>query len=391
MSSTQEKTKIVHVIDDLGMGGAQRQLVELLKGASRKRFCIEVISLSTKKDHYASIIHDLDIPILELSQSGKLDLRCFNLLRAAIRHANPLIVQTWLFTADLYGRIGAWMEHVPVIISTVRSVEPDKKRHYVMMDRMLKNITHAFTVNAKANGEVLSSREGVESKMIHTIYNGIDLNVFDHNKVNGAFRERLGFESNTPVIGIVGRLAPVKDHATFIKAAALVTRDIPNARFVIVGNGPLRAELERLAAVKGIAGSISFIEGQSNVADVFASFDIAIVTSQYEGCCNVILEAMAMNKPVIASRVGGNPELVRVNDNGKLFDAGDAVQLSAAILTMIRNPKDAKQMGDRGRQRIESDFTLHRMVHETEKVYESLVKEKVSKQRTAHSTQRTAH
>jgi len=212
--------------------------------------------------------------------------------------------------------------------------------------------------------------------VIHTIYNGIDLNMFDPNKVNETFRKRLGFESNTSVIGIVGRLAPVKDHATFIKAAALVLRDAPNAKFVIVGNGSMKSELERLAASMGIAASISFIEGQSTVADVFAAFDIAVVTSRYEGCCNVILEAMAMNKPVIASRVGGNPELVRPDENGKLFDVGDATQLSKAILELLQNSKQAQQMGKRGRQRIEADFTLERMVSETEKLYERLVKER---------------
>ena len=313
------------------------------------------------------------MPVTLIEQSGKWSWQAYRLLVRAIRSAQPDIVHTWLFTADLYGRLAAWRAKVPVIISAVRSVEPDKPWHYVLADRLLRFVTDAFTVNAKAVGEVLTRRERVPPSKIHTIYNGIDLGALDPSIVDGAVRQQLAVGKGAPLIGIVGRLAPVKDHATFLRAAALVLRRVSSAQFVLVGDGPLRAELKRLVHLLDIEPSVHFLGNQTNMAEVIGALDLVVVSSTYEGCCNAILEGMAMAKPVVATAVGGNPELVSPGKTGVLVPPSDSAQLAEAIVKLIKDPQRAVAMGAAGRKRVEARFSLQRMVEETGRLYQHLL------------------
>lgn len=373
MSHVPCPIRIVYVIDDLGVGGAQRQLVELVKSLPRDRYALHVVSLSTDKDEFAQALRQLGVPCTCIAQSGAWSPGAFSALYRLLRLLRPDIVHTWLFTADLYGRIAAWLARVPVILSAVRSVEPDKPAHYVLADRLLRWITTAFTVNAEAIGAVLASREGVPLSRIKTVYNGVDLTAFNPSKQDGAIRERIAVRHEAPLVGIVGRLAPVKDHATFLRAAALVAREEPAARFLIVGNGPLRETLHQAVARLGLEEHVRFLESQVEAASVFAALDLVVVTSRYEGCCNVILEGMAMGKPVVATSVGGNPELVVDGETGLLVPPQDADRLADAILSVLRGADKARAMGQAGRRRIETHFTLERMVADTDRVYQELL------------------
>lgn len=369
-------TKVCYVIDDLGIGGAQRQLVELAKALPRDRYALHVISLSTDKRAFEPAIRQLDVPLTLIPQSGVWSPGTFSALYRTLRAQRPDVVHTWLFTADLYGRLAAWLARVPVILSAVRSVEPDKPAHYVLADRLLRRITTAFTVNAKAIGIVLSSRERVSPSRIQTVYNGVDLAVFDPSRRDGAIRQQIAVGHDAPLIGIVGRLAPVKDHATFLRAAALVVREEPAARFLIAGSGPLRDALRQAVARLNLQEHVRFLDSQSEAAPVFAALDVVVVTSRYEGCCNVILEGMAMGKPVIATAVGGNPELVIPGETGLLIPPEDPQNLADAILHLLQDPDRARAMGQAARRRIEEHFTLERMAEQTDQFYQAIMQER---------------
>ena len=369
------KTNIVYVIDDLGMGGAQRQLVELVKSLPRDRYALHVISLSTEKCAFEPVIRRLGVPLTVIAQSGVWSPRAFSALCRTLRAERPDVVHTWLFTADLYGRLAAWLCRVPVILSAVRSVEPDKPAHYVLADRLLRRITTAFTVNAKAIGAVLAARERVNPSRIQTVYNGVDLAVFDPAKRDGAIRSQIAVGRDAPLIGIIGRLVPVKDHATFLRAAALVAREIPAARFLIVGGGPLRDELGRAVTRLHLEERVRFLDSQPEAADVFAALDLVVVTSRYEGCCNVILEGMAMGKPVIATAVGGNPELVVPGETGLLVPTEDPQNLSEAICHLLQDPPRMRAMGQAARRRVETQFTLAQMAAQTDRFYQAILRE----------------
>jgi len=371
---TRQPAKICYIIDDLAIGGAQRQLLELAKALPRDRYEPQVISLSTTRCALAPLFRDAGIPLTLIPQSGLWSWSTLTTLTRTMRALRPQIVQTWLFTADLYGRLAAWLAGTPIIISAVRNIDLDKPAHYVMVDRLLRHVTDRFTVNAHAVGEVLQRRERVPSSSIRTIYNGVDVQAFDPACTDGLIRRQLHLEAQTPLVGMIGRLAPQKDHATFFRAAELVRDAMPAARFLVVGSGALHDTLQRLARRKALHQCLQFLKPQSRVQDVLAALDVVVVSSRYEGCCNVILEAMAMGKPVVATTVGGNPELVMHGQTGLLVAPGNPQELAEAILTLLQQPVRAKALGAQARARIESHFTLRQMVEETTMLYMGLLK-----------------
>jgi len=373
-TATNAPITVVCVIDDLGLGGAQRQLTELVKSLPKRRITARVISLSTRKLAYAEAIREAGIPLTLIAQRGKWSWTTLWDLWRALRSARADIVQTWLFTADLYGRLAAWLAGVPVIVSAVRSVEPWKPAHYVGTDRLLRRITDAYTVNADAIGRMIQLREQVQRTKIRTIYNGVNLDDFNPARVNGAVRQRLAIGDASPVIGTIGRLGPEKDHETFLRAAALVLRDMPNAHVLVVGSGPLGGRLASLVRTLDLDGHIHFLEAQANIAEVFAALDVVVISSRYEGCCNVILEAMAMGKPVVATAVGGNPELVVDRQTGRLVPPRDPERLAGAIADLLDDRVRARAMGASGRQRAVEHFSVARMVDRTVALYEGLVR-----------------
>jgi len=369
---SQHPIKLVHVIDDLGLGGAQRQLVELLRGLDRRRFEVSVIALSQTKIAYADAIRQLGIPLTLIPHAGAWSWSMLNRLTRTLRSLRPRIVQTWLFTADLYGRLAATRSRVARIVSTVRSVEPDKPWHYILVDRVLRRRTHRFIVNAEAVGRMLAAREGVPRDRIELIYNGVDLAHWDPSKRDGVVRETLGLRGERPLIGIVGRLAPVKDHETFLRAAALLVRAMPQAQWVIVGEGPLRDSLERLRRALQLESCVHFMGAHARMEDVYVALDVVVVSSRYEGCSNVILEAMAMGKPVIATSVGGNPELITPR-TGVLVPPGDPQRLAQAMITLLNDPPRARDLGAAARREVEARFSLARMIDATQRCYETLL------------------
>ncbi len=367
------RRRIALIIDDLDVGGAQRQLLEMAQHLPKDRFEVSVIALSATRLQLAEEVRAAGVPVYAIAQSGAWSWSCWRSLYRLLRVLRPQLVHTWLFTADLYGRSAAWAARVPRILSAVRSVEPWKPGRYVLVDRVLRRITDAFTVNAGAIGDVLTQREGVPPAKIITVYNGVDLARFDPAAANGAVRQQVGATDQMPVVGIVGRLSPEKDHATFLQAAVLVATQRPQARFLILGSGALREELRALAVQLGLEGAVRFLGAQADVREVFAALDLLVVSSRYEGCCNVILEGMAMGKPVVATAVGGNPELVKSGQTGWLVPAQDPAAMAQAMLRVIDDPQMAAAMGREGRRQVEARFSTERMIEQTASLYERLL------------------
>jgi glycosyltransferase involved in cell wall biosynthesis len=173
---------------------------------------------------------------------------------------------------------------------------------------------------------------------------------------------------------------PQKRHDVFLKAARIVSATAPGARFALVGDGPLRSYLENLSQELGIASKVSFFGEQREVGAYISAFDIAILTSEAEGCSNSVLEAMALAKPVVATDVGGNRELVSHGESGFLVPAGDAEAIAQAILYLVRNSEVARAMGHRARERVITRFSVERMVQQYQTLYEQTLGEKAGKE-----------
>jgi glycosyltransferase involved in cell wall biosynthesis len=206
-----------------------------------------------------------------------------------------------------------------------------------------------------------------QSKLL-TIPNGIDLSAFAQPEPAWARRE-LSLPQDAPVVGMVGRLAAQKGPLEFVRAAALVSRRFPEARFALIGDGPLRPGVESLARELGLASRLTLAGHRAEAPVLTQAFDVAVVASLSEGSSLTAMEAMAWGKPVVATAVGGVREVVADGETGVLVAPGDAQALAEAAAGLLADRERAQVMGAAGRRRVEREFSLTRMIERTEEVY----------------------
>lgn len=226
-----------------------------------------------------------------------------------------------------------------------------------------------ITVSDSLHGQ-LDPIAAAESKLV-TIHNGIDLGAFAHGDPAAARRE-LGVPEHCTVIGMVARLAAQKGPLDFVRAAAIAGAKYPHIRLALIGDGPLRPQVQGLALQLGIGDRLTLAGHRADAAALTQAFDIAVVASLSEGSSLTAMEAMAWGRPVVATAVGGVREVVADGQTGLLVPPADPQALGEAICSLLADPQRAQAMGEAGRQRIEREFSLARMIERTEEVYLSV-------------------
>ena len=172
---------------------------------------------------------------------------------------------------------------------------------------------------------------------------------------------------------MIARLSAQKDHATFLEAAGWVAAQLPSVSFVLIGDGPLRAQIQQRIMQAGLRERVHLLGQRVDVLQILPAVDVCVLATHHEGCANVIMEAMAAGKPVIASRVGGNGELIVEGETGRLVSPRDAQSLAEAMLALLGDPQQASRMGARGRERITQHFGIDRAVAKTAALYVELL------------------
>ena len=364
--------KICYVIGQLSRGGAEKQLYELVKGINRERFSPVVISLSSG-GCWASEFRKLNIQVIELQRRKNREFtRLFRLIKL-FRTIKPDIVHTYLFSANSYGRIAAIIAGAPVVIASERSLPEtgkDKNGYQVFLDRILAFFSHGIICNSLKASGTLVKKYSFDADKVFTVHNGI-------NAVDFLKETRLDSKMKIAqkVVGTVGRLHPSKNYRLFLDMARIVLENFAHndLKFVIVGEGELRDELEEYSQQSGIADSVVFTGESDDVFPLLQAMDVFVMTSQYEGFSNAIMEAMLAGLPVVATDVGGNSELVIDGENGFLCPLNDAASLAERVVSLLGNERDAMEMGEKGRDRVRAEFKIERMVRETEEVYLGLL------------------
>jgi glycosyltransferase involved in cell wall biosynthesis len=217
---------------------------------------------------------------------------------------------------------------------------------------------------------------GFPPERVRTIHNGVELARFTGRPSRADARAALGLPSDAPVVGTLGRLVAVKDHATLLDAAARLSREGLNPFVIIAGDGPLRRDTEERAVALGIAPRIRLLGHRKDVETVLAALDVFVLSSRSEGLNNTILEAMAAGLPVVATRVGGADEMVIDGVTGLLVSPGSDEALAAALRRLLANAGQAAAMGRAGRARVERDFDLVKTVQKYERLYRTLAHER---------------
>ncbi len=357
----------MHLIHQLGTGGAENGIINLLNNINKELF---ETSICTFVGNGAQTVR-LDQGVTRLFELGKRAGNDFTLpirLWRVFRKWRPNILHTHAWGTLCEGIIGARLARIPVVINGEHGTIQNNGRN-IYIQRVFWSLTHQVLSVSKAHKESLTKTIGYPSKKIKVILNGVDTERFSCKRRNEGLRNSLRITEKDIVIGTVGRLVPVKNQKMLIKAFAILARRYLNAKLILVGDGPLKNELSQLAASLGVSSRVMLLGRRSDIPEILQSMDIFVLTSISEGMSNTILEAMSSRLPVVASNVGGNPEIVMDNLTGFLIESNNKNALVDALTILIENPVKRNEMGVAGRKLVEMHFSLETMVENYENLY----------------------
>ncbi len=356
--------------------GTQQFLLELLRRIDRSRFAPVVMS-TVKEGELLPEIEGLDIAVHEFGTGASLmSPRTARQVLAAARFLKSEqidILSCMLGLVTLIGPYVGRLAGVPVVVNNQRNLSYwlDGGAKEVAYRYANRHLVDAVMVNSAAAAAELETRFRTPAEKIVMLAPGVDLSRFDGHSSN-ELRERMGLGSSH-VVGIVAKLSTVKGHAHFLRAAALVREQCDDVVFLVVGGGPLRGELESLAEALGLGSSVRFMGIRDDIPAVLGLMDVFVLSSLSEGAPNVILEAMASGLPVVATNVGGVPDLVRDGETGCLVEPGDPEGLAAAVLGILRDKTRAGLMGRLARNVVHAEHDIDHVVEHVERVFEGLI------------------
>ncbi len=375
----QQPPLIVHVIHHLVIGGMENGLVNLINGLPAEAFRHAIVCIEEDSDFRDRLQRpDVEVIPLHRSKIGVMQLR--RKLYQTFKSRQPAIVHSRNMSG-LDAILPARLAGVPVRIHgehgwDVNDLQGNHWKPALLRRLHAPLVSHYITVSEHLK-TYLQQRVGVAAERITPIVNGVDTDTF-HPATSAPDLFPNGFlPEQALVIGTVGRLQPVKDQATLVRAFAAL-RDSSSGlrdrlRLVMVGDGPIRAQLQALIDELQLTDSTWLPGARDDVPALLQAMDIFVLPSLAEGISNTILEAMATGLPVLASQVGGNPELVRHGQTGALFAPGDVLALADLIKNYTNDPALLAQHADRARAIAVSEYSLETMVTRYQQVYESLL------------------
>jgi sugar transferase (PEP-CTERM/EpsH1 system associated) len=362
--------RIMHIVQSLEVGGLENGVVNLLNRLNDGRFTHAVCCL-THGGKLVERIQSQDVKIIEVGLRTDSFRFPVMRLRRLMRQWAPDIVHTrgW---GTIDAIIAARMAGISRVIHGEHGREAtdpeglNAKRNLIR--RALSPMVDRFVSVSDDLRRWLTGTVGISSRKVLTIHNGVDTERFSGQSREQS-RRQLGLDSGAFVIGIVGRLDPVKDHLTLLTAFAPVAQQNQAARLLIVGDGPERERIEAHAAALAIAGQTLLLGERHDIPMLLKAVDVFALTSIAEGISNTILEAMASALPVVATRVGGNPELIEDKITGRLVAPGDAAELSSTFLSYFENADVCLAHGRAARVRAQKKFSLDRMAADYADLY----------------------
>ena len=369
------RDRVFHLIKSLGRGGAEVLLAEGLTVADRDRF--------TYGYGYFLPWKDAVVPALDAQGA---DLICFDapsnarILLAARRVAGHLrsweadVVHAHLPVAGAVARLAGRLANVPVVYT-----EHNLMERYHPLTRRLNLTTWGLQAQAVAvSRDVEDSilRHAGDRVPVRTVLNGVNVHTYDPTRYDGAaVRAEWGIPPSAPLVGTVAVFREQKRLDLWIGVARQIKEAIPDVHFLLVGDGPLRAEMEAQIRSKGLASSVQLVGLQDETRPYFAAFDAYLMTSDFEGLPIALLEAMSMAAPVIVTAVGGIPEVVSSGVSGMLREAGDTHGLASDVITLLGDQGRARRMGKVARETVVDRFSMERMQRELEAMYEHVIAE----------------
>lgn len=358
-------------------GGAEKQLSLLAGSLDATRFRPIVVQLgwsgmSTPPDYVVGAASLMNVPVRRIYSFHGL-WQVYQLSRMA-RREKVDIIQAFFEKSEVIGWMISRLAGIPHLVISRRDLGFKRKSLYKNIFKIIGSDCSSCVAVCRAVGEQVLSERVLTPGKVEVIYNGLDIKEFRTPLAD--VRSELGIAEGTPLVGMVANMNfEIKGHRYFLQAAKLVLANIPSVEFLLVGDGPLRDKYQTLADELGIGGRVHFIGKRNDTPAILSSLDVSVLCSTSEGMSNVIMESMAAGKPVVATRVGGNPELVEDGVTGLLVPPADVSALAEAMQSLLSNTETAMALGAAGMKLVTARFTVETMVHKHEQLYGKLMKE----------------
>jgi glycosyltransferase involved in cell wall biosynthesis len=319
------------------------------------------------------------VRFLPLGRRRKLDLWIWARLARFLRHERVDVLHAHKFGSNVWGTLVGRMARVPVVLAHEHtwSYQGQPLRRFLDREVVARGATRFIAVS-REDRRRMTDVEGIDPDRTLFIPNGVPASPPPTGR---DVRAMLGIRPGAPVIGLVGVLRPQKAISVLVHAAAVLRDEWPDAHVLVVGDGPERAPLEQLTRELGVHGMVRFVGHRSDVPDLLSVLDVAVCCSDFEGSPLAVMEYMEASLPVVATAVGGVPDLIEPGMNGLLVPPRDPQRLASAIAELLRDPQRARAMGARGRERRLNEFDIDVLVQRLEDLYRELVAEHDSRSR----------
>ncbi len=371
-TNTIRPLRVSHVVISMDVGGLERNVVNQVREANRVGQCVDVICLE-RPGVLASQVEELGGRVTSLDKPPGLKLGLIEKLRREFRRNRPDVVHTHQVAGLFYAATAAVIAGVPLIVHTEHGKHYAGHRKSAWLGRLgAAHVERFYCLSNDMAAEAIDARV-VPRRKVRVINNGIDLVRFREAGDPLALRASLGIPPDAPVIGTAGRLNEVKCQDVLIRGFARLRSRVPAAHLVLLGEGDLRDELIRLSESLGVADAVHFAGYSTEPQHYHHMFDVFALTSRAEGTPQAVIESSVAVRPVIASRVGGVPELIEHGQTGLLFDSGDDEALADGLYRLVTNRPFARRLAESGRDRVEERYDIRRMVDDYHRDYVELL------------------
>lgn len=361
--------KVIHLVEDLKVGGLERILDTIVRNLDKSKYQVEVWCLARGGAIAESLINDgYKVKILGIRSY----YYPWNLLRLMwkLGREKPDILHTHAYFAGTAGRVAALFVRIKTLFHHMHSTYLSYKKRNLLIERLLSLFTSRIICCSNAVAEFTVNTEKIAPEKVTVIYNGVEILPGSGLSIT-QIKQQLQIDNNETVVGSIASLNPHKGHKYLVQAAVKVLEDIPNVKFILVGDGRCRIELETEAKELGIRDKIMFTGVRRDIYDFLSIMDIFVLpSSEVEGLGIALIEAMAMKKPVIGTELGGIPEVIQNNVNGFLVPPRNSGKMAEAIIRLLQDRSVAEEMGQKGYLIYKEKFLLSVMMEKVVRLYE---------------------
>ena len=376
--------KVLRVITRLNIGGPAIHAILLTSALDDGVRFTSTLVAGTTAPHEGDMldlararsVEPIVLPALGREINPLDDLVALARMVQLVRRLAPDVVHTHMAKAGTVGRVAARICGVPLVVHTYHGhvfhsyFGAAKTRVFLTIERALGLVTDRIIVVGDGQRDEIAGYGVAPPGKLESIRLGLELAPLLHAEAaRGRLRQELGIDASTPLVGIVARLVPIKAHEAFFDAAVRIREALPRVEFLVVGDGERRQELETLVQRRGLSRAVRFLGWRRDMLNVYADLDLVALTSRNEGSPVALIEALAAGRPVVATAVGGVPEVVINGDTGVTVPVADSRALADAVLTLLAERPLAERLGAAGRRHVYPRYDSSRLVDDVRDLY----------------------